>query len=173
MWARILGVFKLDSKTFEEIEHNTDLTGQAAIIVILVALVSGLGSGLFAGASQVPFFQGFLGTLLSVVLGWLVWAAATQFAGTRFFGGKADLGEMLRVIGFATLPQLLGIIPCFGRIIGLVWTLLAVFVAVRQGLDIDNKKTILTIIIGFILVVLLELVLGMVFGSARSVLGLF
>ena len=172
MWSRILGVFKLDVKTFEEIERNTNLTGQAAIIVLVVAVISGLGTGLFSGASQVPFLQGFIGTLLSVLLGWLVWAAATQFAGTRFFGGKADLSEMLRVIGFATLPQILGIIPCIGRIIGFIWTPLAVFVAIRQGLDLDNKKTVFTIIIGFILVLLMELVLGMLFGSTRSIMGL-
>ncbi len=30
MLARVIGVFKLDSKTFEEIEHNTSLTLYAA-----------------------------------------------------------------------------------------------------------------------------------------------
>jgi hypothetical protein len=49
MFARIIGVFKLDSKTFEEIEHNVSLTLPAALIVVLVSLVSGVGNGLFNG----------------------------------------------------------------------------------------------------------------------------
>jgi hypothetical protein len=58
---------------------------------------------------------------------------------------------MLRVIGFAYAPQILGIIPCCGWFVGLIWSLAAVFVAVRQGLDVDNTNAFLTIIVGFVL----------------------
>ena len=51
MFARIIGVFKLSASTFEEIEHDTNLTLPAAVIVVLVSLVSGVGNGLFNGLS--------------------------------------------------------------------------------------------------------------------------
>lgn len=146
----IIGVFKLDPQTFEKIEKDTNLTGTAALIVVVVSLLSGLGNGLFNTFSKKTFFGGFLGGLLAVILGWLLWSAVTWFVGTRLFKGQADLGEMLRVIGFAYVPQVLSIIPCIGGIIGAIWTLAAGFIAVRQGLDLDNQKAALTIAVGFL-----------------------
>lgn len=148
MLARIIGVFKLDVKVFEEIEHNTNLNLPAAIIVLLVSLVSGLGNGLFNTYIHQSFFSGFLGSLISVLLGWLLWSAVTWFVGTRFFKGAADMGQMLRVIGFAYLPMVISIIPCIGGIIGIIWAIAAGFIAIRQGLDLDDVKAFLTVIVG-------------------------
>jgi len=148
MFARIIGVFKLDAQNFEEIEHNTNLTFTAAIIVVLVSLISGVGNGLFNGFINKPFLGGFLGSLVSVLLGWLLWSAVTWFVGTRFFHGDADLGQMLRVVGFAYLPLVLSIIPCVGGVIGIIWTFAAVFIAVRQGLDLDDMRTFFTVAVG-------------------------
>jgi hypothetical protein len=65
---------------------------------------------------------------------------------------------MARTLGFAQAPGIiavLGIIPFLGRfivfIVGL-WTLAAVVVAIRQALDIDTGKAILTGIISFVVV---------------------
>jgi hypothetical protein len=150
MLQLIIGVFKLDSKTFDTIEKDTSLTGRAALIVVVVSLISGLGNGFFALFRDSNFFSGFFSSLVAVLLGWLLWSALTWFIGTRFFNGQADLGEMLRVIGFAYTPQVLSIIPCIGGLIGAVWTLAAGFIAVRQGLDLDNTKAAFTLIIGFV-----------------------
>lgn len=150
MFQHIIGVFKLSSQTFETIEKDTSLTGSAALIVVIVSILSGLGNGFFNTFSDQSFFGGFIGGVLAVLLGWLLWSAITWFVGTRLFKGQADLGEMLRVIGFAYSPQVLSIIPCIGGIIGAIWTLAAGFVAVRQGLDLDNTKTFMTIAVGFV-----------------------
>jgi hypothetical protein len=162
MFARIIGVFKLDVKTFEEIEHNTSLTLPAALIVLLVSLVSGVGNGLFNSFRDKTFFSGFLGSLISVILGWLIWSAVTWFVGTRLFKGQADLGEMLRVIGFAYLPMLLSIIPCIGGVIGILWTLAAGFIAIRQGLDLDNSKAFLTVLVGAVFYIALTAILNVI-----------
>ena len=150
MLARVIGVFKLDVKTFQEIEQNTSLTLYAAIIVGLVALLSGIGTGLFNGLFSRSVLGGFFGTLFSTILGWIVWSVVTWFVGTRFFGGQATIDEMLRVIGFAFLPLLLSIIPCLGNVVGGIWALVAGFVAIREGLDLDNTKAFLTVAVGFI-----------------------
>ncbi len=162
MFARIIGVFKLDVKTFEEIEHNTSLTLSAALIVLLVSLVSGVGNGLFNSFRDKTFLSGFLGSLISVILGWLIWSAVTWFVGTRLFKGQADLGEMLRVIGFAYLPMLLSIIPCVGGVIGILWTLAAGFIAIRQGLDLDNSKAFLTVLVGAVFYIVLTVILNVI-----------
>jgi hypothetical protein len=164
MLARIIGVFKLNSQTFEEIEHNTSLTLPAALIVLIVALISGLGNGLFNGlrGGDTTFVGGFISSLVGVIIGWLIWSVVTWFVGTRMFKGQADLGEMLRVIGFAYSPMVLSIIPCVGGIIGLFWALAAGFIAVRQGLDLDNTKAFFTVAVGAVLYIILTAVLNLV-----------
>lgn len=160
MLSRIIGVFKLSAATFEEIEHNNNLTLPAAVIVILVSLISGVGNGLFNGFIHKSFFGGFFGALLSVIIGWLLWSAVTWFVGTRFFKGEADLGQMLRVIGFAYAPLVLSIIPCVGGIIGIIWAILAGFIAIRQGLDLDDVKAFLTVVVGALFYIVLTAVLN-------------
>ena len=160
MLARIIGVFKLDVKTFEEIEHNTSLTLPAALIVVLVSLVSGVGNGLFNGFVHKSFISGFFGSLIAVLLGWLLWSAVTLFVGTRFFHGEADMGQMLRVIGFAYLPLLLSIIPCIGGVIGILWAIAAGFIAIRQGLDLDDIKSLLTVVVGAVFYIALTAVVN-------------
>jgi hypothetical protein len=176
MFARIIGVFKLDSKTFEEIEHNPSLTLPVALIVVFVSLLSGVGNWLnnvvfvsllngvgnwlFKGLriGGTTFASGFLSSLIGVVVGWLIWSFATWFVGTRLFKGQADLGEMLRVIGFAYTPLVLSIIPCVGWVIGVIWALVAGFIAIRQGLDLDNMKAFFTMVVSAALYIILMVI---------------
>jgi hypothetical protein len=160
MLARIIGVFKLDVNTFEEIEHNTSLTLPAALIVVLVSLISGVGNGLFNGFVHKSFLGGFIGSLISVIFGWFIWSVVTWFVGTRFFQGKADLGEMLRVIGFAYIPLVFSIIPCVGGVIGIIWAIAAGFIAIRQGLDLDDLKAFFTVVVGALAYVALTAILN-------------
>jgi hypothetical protein len=159
---RIVGVFRLDPKTFEEIEHNTSLTMAAGIIVVIIALITGLGAGISNAIFQRSFLGGFLSTLIGSILGWFIWSAVTWFIGTRLFGGQADVSEMLRVIGFAYVPMVLFIVPCIGPIVGAIWTLVAGFIAIRQGLDLDNTKTFFTVVIGAVCYFILTLILNFV-----------
>ena len=154
MFERIIGVFKLDVNTFEEIEHDPGATGQAATIVGIVALLAAVGSGFGAAFGDGNFLSSFLSTLIWTFIGWIVWSGITYVVGTSLFGGVADMGEMLRVIGFAYAPQILGVIPCTGWLVGTIWSLIAGFVAVRQGLDLDNVKAFLTIVVGFLVYVI-------------------
>ena len=163
MLTRIIGVFRLDVATFEEIEHNESLTLPAALIVILVSLISGLGNGFFNLIFSRSFFGGFFGALVSTILGWMLWSVVTWFIGTRFFNGQADVGEMLRVIGFAYAPLVLSIIPCVGGVIGVVWAIIAGFIAIRQGLDLDNGKTLLTVVLGAICYLVLTAIVNLIF----------
>ena len=165
MFDRIAGVFRLNVNTFEEIEHDESATSQAAIIVAIIALLNGLGAGFFADPARGGFISAFLSTILWAFAGWIIWAVVSYFVGTAFFGGQATVGEMLRVIGFAHAPLALGIIPCIGPLVGFIWTLVAGFIAMRQGLDLDDLRTALTVIIGFIPVFLGRILFSFLFGG--------
>jgi hypothetical protein len=160
LFERIVGVFRLSAPVFEEIEHDRSATGQAALVVAGVALLLGLGSGFTTVTGVGSFAQTFIRTFLWAFAGWVIWSAVSYFVGTTFFGGRADMGEMLRVIGFASAPLALGIIPCIGGLVGALWAAAAGFVAVRQGLDLDNVRALLTVGIGFVIYLIGYLVLS-------------
>jgi hypothetical protein len=170
MYERLSGVFRLNANTFEEIEHDESATSQAAIIVVVVALLAALGSGFLASFGEGNFLTSFLSTLVWTILGWIIWSVVTYFVGTTFFRGQATVGEMMRVIGFAFAPQILSIVPCIGGLVGGIWSLVAGFVAVRQGLDLDDLKAALTIIIGFLVYFLGSVLLASLFAGVGSLL---
>jgi hypothetical protein len=180
MMDRVVGVLKLDVNTYEEIEADESATTQAAIIVTAVAVLSAIGAFFGARAGNaalealgdvdIPVTMPVLsptGLALNALLGafiaWIVWSALTYFIGTRLFGGQATMGEMLRVIGFAQAPRLLNVlnfIPCLGAIIAIVtwiWALAAGFIGIRQGLDLDNGKTLVTVFLSWLVALLINL----------------
>ena len=81
------------------------------------------------------------------------------------------MGEMLRVLGFAQAPGILGIIPVCGSFIGWVWTLACTFIAIRQGLDLDNSKAAMTAVVAFIAVVIVSLVIGAILAAVGLAAG--
>ena len=126
MLERILRVFKLDRTVFAEVEHDESATTQAATVVAIVAALSVIGTIIQMLFSLVRGGKPDIGgMILSVVvtfvitfINWAVWSGVTYLVGTKLFKGEATFGEMLRVIGFAYAPQMLGIVPCIGGIVG-------------------------------------------------------
>ncbi len=158
---RIIGVFQLSAPVFEDIEHDRTATGQAVLVVFIVAVLVGLGSGFTANMGTGEFLRSFASSLAWAFIGWFVWAVVSYVIGTALFAGQADLGEMLRVIAFAMAPLSLAIIPCIGGIVGSLWAMSAAFVAVRQGLDLDNARALLTIVAGFVVFALGYLIVAL------------
>jgi hypothetical protein len=72
---------------------------------------------------------------------------------------------MLRVIGYASAPQMLGVIRCIGGVVGWIWSLVAGFIAVRQGLDLYDANACLTIIFGFGLYLIGAIIIGILIGG--------
>ena len=164
-------VFQLDVPTFEQIEHDTTATGQAAGIVAVAAVCQAIGRSISATIYGGGVGVGLLVTLVAAFIGWVVWSALTYWIGTSLFDGEADLGEMLRVIGFAQAPLVLAIIPCFGTLVGGLWVLVAGFIAIRQGLDLNNAKTLITIIIGFVAYIVIATIGGIFTGGMSALPG--
>lgn len=171
MLERIIGVFQLDVPTFEQIEHDTTATGQAAGVVAIAAVCQAIGSSISASIAGGGVGSNFLVTLIFAFIGWIVWSALTYWVGTSLYDAEADLGEMLRVIGFAQAPLILAIIPCLGALVGGIWALVAGFIAVRQGLDLDNTKTFVTIIVGFLAYVAIVAIGSLFTGGMSAIFG--
>jgi hypothetical protein len=95
--------------------------------------------------------------------------------GTRLLGGTADWGELLRTLGFAQAPGLLGflaIVPILGGSVAVVlsvWTLVTGIVAIRQALDVGTGKAILTALISLAVVIAVAVAVAVVVGVGSGI----
>jgi hypothetical protein len=180
---RAIRATKLDAELYEEVEANPALNQEALMVVVAASVLSGIGSMIDATLlpPEIPieFRPSPVGSLLfgviSGVLGYYVWSYVTYFVGTRLMDGTSDPGEMLRAIGYAQAPRALGVfafIPVLGGLIALaggLLTLAAGVVAVRQALDFTTGKAIVTVLVGWLVMIVLTILIAIPFGVAAGV----
>jgi hypothetical protein len=150
---RMLRAALLESELYEEVEVDGRATRQAFGVVALSALAAGVGGLEHRGLLPIA------GYALIALAGWWIWAAVTYWIGTRLLPGpetEADLGQLLRTIGFSSAPGVLRILGLVSPIAGWIflastlWMLIAMVVAVRQALDYATTSRALAVCaIGF------------------------
>ena len=161
---RMIGAARLDVATYEEVEHDSGATGQAALVVVLAALALGVGA-LLTG-----YFSALIFTTLAALLGWVIWAAIIWAVGAKLLPEpqtEADVGQLLRTLGFAASPGLLrvfGFVPVIGGLVMLVvniWMLVTTVIAVRQALDYNSTwRAVGVCVIGWLIQLLILVLLG-------------
>lgn len=154
--GRMKRAVQLESALYEEVEHDKGSMSQALLVVALSSVAAGLGL-MPAGAGPAAFFWWTVASLL----GWLFWAWIITLVGTFLLperGTSSDLGEMLRVLGFASAPGLMRIFGVFSPlrefvfVIASLWMLVATVVAVRQALDFKSTgRAILVCVAGWLI----------------------
>ena len=166
---RIIRATKLDSNLYEEVEADKSALGQAMAIVVLSSMAAGVGLYKTGG------FNGIISGTLASLVSWYVWAYLTYFIGTKFLPEpqtQADLGELLRTIGFSSSPGLLRVfyfIPGIGVMLYLIsslWMLVAMIIAVRQALDYNSTlRAVGVCVIGYIIQIFILVILFSIFGG--------
>jgi hypothetical protein len=168
MFGRMLRAAQLDVIFYEKVEADPSYLREAFQVVLLVSVLSGLGVFIEYGD-----FWRLLGNIITNVVGWFVWSVVVLWIGTTLTKGpetEADLGQMLRVLGYACSPLALtffSFIPYLGGLIvfvTLIWQLAAGIVAVRQALDFTTSRAILTVVLGWLVMIVVGLLLGLVLG---------
>lgn len=165
MIERIVRAIRLDWTVFSEIARDSGALKEAAIIVAIVTFLSAIGTGIAAGS-----FGAFVGDWLAgILIGWIGWAIVTYVVGTSLFKGETNIPEMLRVLGYANAPNLLGlltVIPCVGWLFPLVGALLALvagILAIREAMDLNTSDAIVTAVIGWIVFIAIRGVFLLIF----------
>ena len=163
---------KLDVHVYEEVEADTGATGQAMGVVLLSSLAGGIGSvGLGSGG-----LAGIVVGGLAALIGWVIWAFLTYIIGTRLLAEpqtRADVGELMRTLGFAQAPGLVRIVgglPGVGPLvfsIVSIWMLVAMVIAVRQALDYTSTwRAVGVCLVGWVLSIAMSVIVFLLFGSA-------
>lgn len=180
MLNRAIRAARLDVSLYNEVEADTSLNQEALTLVIIVSILSGIGSFLSLLITGTGFVAAIIGLVVGVVMGiagYYIWAYVTWWVGTNVFKGTADVGELLRTLGYASAPRalaVLGFIPCVGWIVAFaagIWALVAGVIAVREGLDFDTGNAVITVVIGWVIVFVITLVVSIVLGVGAVGLG--
>lgn len=197
LMERLIGVVTFKAPIYREIADDTEATGVAAIIVILVSVITGTISGALvplqvqsqmqqdpntaqafadlginpSAWSPLLFALGF--AILQPVFGLIGWAIASwlnALIATKFFQGRTDTSEMMRVFGFAYIFNLLGLIPCVG-LIGWVLAIIGNIIGIREAAEFDTGKAVLTVLFSFAITLLVTVGLAccVAFGLAAMV----
>lgn len=151
MIQRMIGAAFFNRETYEEIEADQGALGQAIGVVLLVTLC-GIVGGIIGG-----FFEGEavgLGILLGIISGfvfgvvrWAIWVSVMYLVGGKMLrtgDTETSWSEVGRVVGFAYSPGVLSLftfVPVVGGLfwlVGVVWQVAAVVVAVRQAMDFQS-----------------------------------
>ncbi|MBN2297710.1 MAG: YIP1 family protein [Deltaproteobacteria bacterium] len=166
---RIIRAARLDVSLYEEVEADRESMGQAILVVVLSSIAAGIGSIGHVGLTGI-----LIGTVTALI-GWFFWAWLTYLIGTKLLPEpqtRADMGELLRTIGFSSSPGLirvLGIIPGLAALVNLaamIWMLAAMIIAVRQALDYKSTmRAVGVCCIGWAIQVLLIMFLFSIFGG--------
>lgn len=126
----------------------------------VLSALGGLGGGII----------GLLMAGLMAIAGYYIWAYVTLWVGKQFYGVTADIGAIQRAIGFAYAPRVLSFfawIPCIGWLVafvGSLWSLALGVFAVREIMGLDTTEAIVVTIVGWLIVFLVTVVLGAIFG---------
>ena len=163
MIGRMLGAARLNAQTYEDVEHDSGATIQALLVVILVSIASFVGQ-LLAG-DDMNVVRSLVFGIGGGILWWALWALFTWMIGTTILKTEeteADWGQLARCTGFAQAPRILNILIFIPNFIGaaialvaLVWSIMAMIVAVRQSLDYTSTLRAVFVILLAIIPVLI------------------
>lgn len=164
---RAVRVAKLDLPVFRAIARDPNATREAAVVVAVVAIASGIGA----------LFDSLGAVILSIVaafLGWFIFSAMTYFFGRNIFGTpttQVNVESLLRTQGYARAPGVLavfGFIPILGWLVaavGSIWALVTAIVAIRETLAISTGRAIVAAIASWIVAVILAIVFNVNVGD--------
>ena len=166
MLARMLGAARLDSRTFEDVEHDSGATLQALLVVVIVS-VAGVVGGLLSGEGDIV--KGVIFGVIRGVVSWAVWAGVAMLVGTTILkrpNTHANWGQVARGTGFAQTPGVFGVlvfVPFAGPILSFaifLWQFAAMLIAIRQTLDYDSLlRAFFVVIISLIPVLIVNAVI--------------
>jgi len=172
---RIIGAFTFRKEVYAEVEQDTTFTTTAWILVAVVAFLNQVGS--FASSELVNWLVGaVVGTIFAVVA-FAVGALVINWVGRAVYKADVTFDELVRTLGLAYVWQVvgvLGVLSAFSTalscllapvmVIGAILLIIAWFIAAKEALDLDWVKTIITVILGWLSLVVITAIAAIVVG---------
>lgn len=177
---RIIGAFTFRKGVYAEVEKDTAFTTTAWILVAVVAFLNQLGtnasrdvSGWLLGAVVLTIFS---------IVGFAVAALVINWVGRAVFHAEVTFDELVRTLGLAYVWNVVGVLGILAAIsdalscllapvlvIAVLLMIVAWFIAAKEALDLEWLQTIVTVFLGWLVLVVISIVIG---GLVLGLLGL-
>jgi len=157
------------------VEEDTTFTTTAWILVAVVAFLNQLGS--YASGNLGNWLIGAVVGTIFAVIGFAVAALVINWVGRAVFKAEVTFHELVRTLGLAYVWNVIGVFGVLAAIsetlscvlapvmvIGVILMVIAWFVATKEALDLDWVKTIITVILGWLALIAIMIVAGVVLG---------
>lgn len=171
--SRVLRVIRLDRAVFREVSDDPRATGQALLIVIVLAIMTGLTAAIDP-AARGEIAGVLVSNILGTLVNWIV-VSALALAGGHLLRGRGTFTRTLRAIAFAQVPQALtwlGVIPYIGpllRLTGAIMVWLTSWLALQEALKLSRWRALLIPLVGLaVVVVTMAGVIVVVSGAALT-----
>jgi hypothetical protein len=177
---RIIDAITFRKDVYADVERDTSFTSTAWMLVAVVAFLNQLGIRAYDNLSNRLFGSvvGMIVTLVAFAFG--VWVIS--WVGRSLFNADVTFDELVRTLGLAyvwNVVGIIGIIASFSTALSCVLApvqiaaallgLIAWFIAAKEALDLDWVQTIITVIVGWVVMALISFVAG---GAIIGALGL-
>jgi hypothetical protein len=168
--ARAVRVFRLDRAVFQEVADDHLATGQALLVLIILALAAGV-AGVFNPNLPGPPLVRFAAEVISTLFGWFLLVLLALTAG-RTLRGQGEFSRTFRAIAFAQIPGAitwLKIMPRVGslfEIVGTLMVLVATWLALQEALHLSKWRALFIPIVASFVVFAALIVVGLVSSGA-------
>ena len=160
--TRMKRVWRLDRTLYEELRADGGAMVQAVAVLALAAVslwLGGMGLALIRGHDVGDRALALLWIAPWMVVGWVLWTllAYVMGGGGGLLRRTATVGGLLRALGYAHAPgsfYVLILIPGLGTLVNLailIWTTVAVLVALRTVLNVSTGRALLISLTGIAL----------------------
>jgi hypothetical protein len=160
---RIMGILTFKAPTYREVAEDPKATGEAATIVIVMAILSAILSWAITSARGVSAgspIGSAVGSLLGTLIGWLVGAWLLAWVSKTFFQGRTNTSEMLRVTGYIAVFDIVQVIPIIGPFIAGILHLIGYIIGIREAAEVTTSQAIGIAIIVVVILLAIALVLA-------------
>lgn len=174
---RIIGAFTFRKGVYAEVEQDTSFTQTAWILVAVISFLNQLGAYTALGFSG--WLVGAIIGTITTIIGFAFGAFIVSSVGRAVFKADVTFDEMVRTLGLAYVWSIVGLLGILGFIPALLCLvapiifiagiagLIAWFVAAKEALDLDWVQTLITVILGWLAIVVVSLItrwiLGLIF----------
>lgn len=168
---RIIGAFTFRKGIYAEVENDASFTGTAWLIVVVVSLLNSLGTFAFDAGWLISTLVG----TVTAVIGFAIAAFVVAWVGQSFFEADVNFEEMVRTLGLAYVWRVIGVLGILGGfincilapalIVAAILGLVAWFVAAKEALDLEWGQTIVTVILGWLIIVVVSFITGLILAA--------
>jgi hypothetical protein len=173
---RIIGAFSFRREVYAEVEADMSFTRTAWILVAVISFLNQIGS--FASREIINWLVGaVVGTLFSIAA-FAVGALVINWVGRAVYKADVTFDELVRTLGLAYVWQLIGVLGVLSAfstalacllapimVIAAILLVVAWFIAAKEALDLDWVKTIITVILGWLALIIITAIAGVVVGQ--------